>query len=128
MTTRLGPLDVHHTVTPGAATEGPPLVVVLLHGFGAPGDDLAGLADPLDVPPGTHLYFPEALYAMSDLMPIADRWSRAWWMIDMAAFLAPGGPRDLSGEVPEGLAPARDALSATVDAIVARHPGSKLVL
>jgi phospholipase/carboxylesterase len=82
-------------------------VVILLHGFGAPGDDLVPLADVLEVPAGTRWFFPEAPLPLS--MGYGD--ARAWWMIDMAriqADRAAGRVRDLSVEVPNGLALARE--------------------
>ncbi len=84
-------------------------VVVLLHGFGAPGDDLVALGEVLDVPPGTRFLFPEGPLALS--MGFGD--SRAWWLIDMArleADRAAGRLRDLSGEVPRGLPQAREVI------------------
>jgi phospholipase/carboxylesterase len=86
-------------------------VVILLHGFGAPGDDLVPLADVLDVPAGTRWMFPEGPLSLN--MGFGD--SRAWWMIDMdrlEADRAAGRVRDLSNEVPKGLAQAREALEA----------------
>lgn len=82
-------------------------VVILLHGFGAPGDDLVPLADVMDLPAGTRWFFPEAPLPLS--MGYGD--PRAWWMIDMAriqADRAAGRVRDLSIEVPNGLALARE--------------------
>ena len=84
-------------------------VVILLHGFGAPGDDLVPLAGVMDVPAGTRWLFPEAPLSLS--MGFGD--SRAWWMIDMArleADRAAGRIRDLSAEVPPGLPQARQTL------------------
>ena len=43
--------------------------VVLLHGFGAPGDDLVSLAGQLDVPPGTRFFFPEGPISLVDAAP-----------------------------------------------------------
>ena len=40
-------------------------VVVLLHGFGAPVNDLMPLADVLEVPTGTRLVFPEGPLTLS---------------------------------------------------------------
>ena len=40
-------------------------VLVLMHGFGAPGDDLAGLASMIDAPPGTTFAFPEAPHTLA---------------------------------------------------------------
>ena len=86
-------------------------VVMLLHGFGAPGDDLVPLADVIDAPVGTRWLFPEAPLSLN--MGFGD--SRAWWIIDYAriqADRAAGRIRDLSLEVPQGLALARERLLA----------------
>ena len=86
-------------------------VVILLHGFGAPGNDLVPLADVLDVPTGTRFVFPEGPLTLS----FGPRDARAWWLIDMARIAqdqAAGRARDLSNEIPKGLAPARDTMLA----------------
>lgn len=86
-------------------------VVILLHGFGAPGDDLVPLANVLKVPAGTRFLFPEGPLSMN--MGFGD--SRAWWIIDLArmqADRAAGRIRDLSQETPKGLAPAREQVVA----------------
>ncbi|SLM47160.1 putative Carboxylesterase [Nitrospira japonica] len=83
--------------------------VILLHGFGAPGNDLVPIGDALAVPPGTRFIFPEGPLSLS--FGYGD--SRAWWLIDMArleADRAAGRVRDLSTEVPRGLPQARAAL------------------
>ncbi|MGQ0694486.1 MAG: alpha/beta hydrolase [Nitrospiraceae bacterium] len=85
--------------------------VMLLHGFGAPGDDLVPLADVLDVPSGTRWVFPEAPLSLN--MGFGE--SRAWWIIDMnriQADRAAGVVRDMSMEIPKGLALARERLLA----------------
>src|SRR5580704_31109 len=85
--------------------EGP--AVVLLHGFGAPGDDLASLWRVLPAPPGTRFVFPEAPLSLSVLGMIE---GRAWWMIDIARFQRARSPKDLQSlmsQVPDGLAEAR---------------------
>lgn len=82
-------------------------VVLLLHGFGAPGDDLVPLADVIEVPKGTRWLFPEAPLSLN--MGFGD--SRAWWIIDFARIQedrAAGRIRDLSVEIPQGLALARE--------------------
>jgi phospholipase/carboxylesterase len=56
--------------------EGDGPLVVLLHGFGAPGDDLVGLAGPVQAPRGSTFVFPEA--------PIDLGFGRAWWMVDLS--------------------------------------------
>src|SRR4051812_21076675 len=88
---KLGPLRAHKTVkTTGTArksAEKSPLTVVLMHGYGAPGDDLVSLGDSLDAAPGTTFLFPEAPSMLVDpelvnLMGDA----RAWWPIDVGRF------------------------------------------
>ena len=108
------------------AGDGP--LVVLFHGFGAPGDDLVSLARVLRAPPGTRFAFPEAPLSLAALgMPQG----RAWWMIDMARMQrvrTPSAIEQMSTEVPDGLAATRDKVVATLDALdAALHP-SKVVL
>ena len=84
-------------------------LVLLLHGFGAPGDDLVSLADVMAVPAGTRFAFPEGPLSLS----FGPSDARAWWLIDMAriaADQAAGRVRDLSQEIPKGLAPARETM------------------
>lgn len=86
-------------------------VVMLLHGFGAPGDDLVPLADVIDAPAGTRWLFPEAPLSLN--MGFGD--SRAWWIIDFARIQedrAADRIRDLSVEVPQGLVLARERMLA----------------
>ena len=86
-------------------------IVILLHGFGAPGDDLVSLADVMTVPAGTRFMFPEGPLSLS----FGPRDARAWWLIDMAriaADQAAGRVRDLSQDIPKGLAPAREKMLA----------------
>ena len=90
--------------------------VVLLHGFGAPGDDLVPLSEYLDAPAGTRFLFPEAPIQI----PMGFGDSRAWWMIDMAriqADRAAGKVRDMSGEIPRGLPEARARMKGVLDEI-----------
>lgn len=100
-------------------------LVVLLHGFGAPGDDLVPLWRQLDVPADVRFAFPEGLLALD---PALFGPGRAWWPIDFAALeaaIASGRTRDLSAQVPEGLAEARVAVSALLDALVAELGASR---
>ncbi len=104
---RYGGLDVRVTGGTDGQGGGDGPVVILLHGFGAPGDDLVALGDGLVVPKGTRFLFPVAPLSLD----IAFGDSRAWWLIDIAriqADRAAGRIRDLSQEIPKGLAPARD--------------------
>jgi phospholipase/carboxylesterase len=100
-------------------------VVVLLHGFGAPGDDLASLWRVIAAPRGTRFVFPEAPVALPGLGE-----ARAWWMLDVARLegIARGEMRDLSGEVPEGLSEARDHATRMLDEVERKLRPSKLVL
>lgn len=106
------------------AGEGDGPVVVLLHGFGAPGDDLVALWRVLDVE--TRFVFPAAP------LQIAGEWGgRAWWMIDVMALqmaMMTGQARDLANAVPEGLPEARTQMSAFLDEIELRMKPSKLIL
>ena len=93
----------------------PRRVVVLCHGFGAPGDDLVALGEWIEAP-DTAWVFPEAPMELGGLY--GD--SRAWWMIDLAALerdLQRGVPRDRAQEIPDGLAEARAALLALLPQI-----------
>ena len=85
--------------------EGP--LVVLLHGFGAPGDDLVALWRYLKVPDEVRFLFPAAPLNL-DMGFGGD--ARAWWMLDMERITqarANGQWDSLSQEIPRGLAPAR---------------------
>jgi phospholipase/carboxylesterase len=109
---------------------GPPdaaVTCVLLHGFGAPGDDLVSLAGELDAP--VRLVFPEAPLELGGLYGDA----RAWWLLDLVRLqeeLGRGVPRDRRDEIPEGLASARDQVSRLLDQLAARFaiPADRLVL
>jgi phospholipase/carboxylesterase len=115
-TARYGDLVVR--IVGGADREGAGSgpVVVLLHGFGAPGDDLVSLWRTLRAPSGTRFVFPEA--------PLALRAGygegRAWWWIDLEARLrrqAQGLPRDIDA-IPEGLEAARAQVLALLDQVL----------
>lgn len=87
--------------------------VVLMHGFGAPGDDLVPLAAEIAAPSGTRFVFPEAPL----LLPyeLGGGVGRAWWMIDVMALqlaLLSGNARDLTRDVPAGLAEANASIRA----------------
>ncbi len=90
-------------------------VVVLLHGFGAPGDDLVSLAGALNAPAGTRFVFPEAPIELGPMY----MGGRAWWNIDLEERMrrqALGEARDLA-EVPEGLSEARAHVNALLEAV-----------
>lgn len=122
-TETIGELKVRRLVVEGekaANTDGkPPLTVVLMHGFGAPGDDLVGLAPALKLPPGSTVIFPEAPVALSEMGGLAMySEARAWWLIDIVALqrsVMRGEMRDLTKDVPKGLAEAREKVNAMLD-------------
>ena len=113
--TRLASLDCHIYEPEEAATR----AVVLCHGFGAPGDDLAGLG-PLfaqsPVGPRTRWVFPEAPL---DLASIGMPWGRAWWELDLEALAGGRNWERFHEEAPEGLPAARRALEASLSALEA---------
>jgi phospholipase/carboxylesterase len=107
----LGGLKVRLVGGSDGRGEGDGPIVLLLHGFGAPGHDLVPLADVIEVPLGTRWLFPEATLSLN--MGFGD--SRAWWIIDFSRIQedrAAGRIRDLSVEIPQGLALARERFLA----------------
>jgi phospholipase/carboxylesterase len=126
--TRLGNLDTRITGGTDGDGGGDGPLVVLLHGFGAPGDDLVPLWRTLGAPRGTRFAFPAAPV---DLGPRYGG-GRAWWNIDMEERLrrqALGEKRDVN-EVPAGMAEARAAASRTLEEAVKvlQPPPGKVVL
>ncbi len=102
-------------------------IVVLLHGWGAPGDDLVPLGQEIDAPRGTRYVFPEAPLSLQ--MGFGD--SRGWWMLDIEKRqreIAAGRARDLSRKVPEGLAEARTKVIALLDELERRAGARQIVL
>lgn len=100
-----------------------PVTVVLMHGFGAPGDDLVSLSQAIAAP--AQYAFPAAPLALGGMYGDA----RAWWLIDFAQLereMRAGKARDRA-TLPEGLAEARAKIVQLVAALP-RAPGSKLVL
>jgi phospholipase/carboxylesterase len=98
-----------------ARVEGPAdadLTVVLLHGFGASGDDLVALGSELGV--RARYVFPAAPLALPGIYGDA----RAWWMIDLAAF--EGGARDFAA-IPAGFLEARRTVSHFLDELAALY-------
>jgi phospholipase/carboxylesterase len=132
--TKLGPLTcrVVDTVPEGGT---PGLLVVLCHGFGAPGTDLVPLAEEMcgaqpRLVGRTRFVFPEAPVELGG-MGYYD--ARAWWMIDVERFATAqrqGRLAEMANEVPEGLDAARRQLTAAVEALLqgTRLDASHLVL
>jgi len=113
-------LSLHTVGAPAPAA----LTAILLHGFGAPGDDLVPLAQAIDAPPGTRWVFPEAPLELPGLY--GD--SRAWWMLDLARIerALAGIVEDRTDEVPDGLDDARDSVAAVVREF--HHGGSRRIV
>jgi phospholipase/carboxylesterase len=115
--TQMGELNVFLTGGSDREGGGDGPVVVLLHGFGAPGSDLVTLWRVLDVPREVRFVFPEAPLAPPEF---ADFGGRAWWSLDMAAMQAAaarGEQRERSREHPAGLDRARDQLNGMLDVV-----------
>ncbi len=114
---RLGDLDAIVVFPAGRpATH----TMVLCHGFGAPGDDLAGLAgsfasicDRIELAPV--MVFPEApIDLASEGMP----GGRAWWRLNMAKLMElnmKGSFDQMRDEVPPGIDEARGALVNAIE-------------
>jgi phospholipase/carboxylesterase len=102
-------------------------LVVLLHGFGAPGDDLAALWRVLAAPAGTRWVFPAAPLALEGMGPSG----RAWWKIDIMRHLMElerGGGAAQERDAPAGMKEANARLVAFLDALDAQQKAAKLVL
>jgi len=104
-----GGLDVYIAGGPDREGGGNGPLVILLHGFGAPGDDLVALWRMLRVPDDVRFMFPVAPLPL-DQGPFD---GRAWWMLDLEQ-IARGVERDID-TVPDGLAAARERVLAMLD-------------
>ena len=134
-----------HTETIGGLTchiydqlpdgESPRLVVILCHGFGAPGTDLVGLAPEIitrkpELADAVRFVFPEAPLSLADIgMP----GGRAWWMLDMEkmnAAVQTGEFRDLRNDHPPDLPAVRVKLMSVIETIQQQTglPMSRIVL
>ena len=107
-------LEVCITGGPDGEGGGTGPVVMLLHGFGAPGDDLVALWRMLDVPNEIRFLFPAAPLSLN----LGFGESRAWWMLDMERLTlarAQGQWDTLTREIPAGLQAAHDQLIKFLD-------------
>lgn len=100
----------------------PKLVVVLCHGFGAPGHDLVPIGDEVfDLCPSladaVEFIFPAAPLSLEHL---GFQGGRAWWHIDMNELIGAiehGNVRILRDRRPEGIDEARDSLIGVLDEV-----------
>jgi phospholipase/carboxylesterase len=129
---RVADLDVVLGGGPDREGGGDGPMLVLMHGYGAPGEDLVPLARQLTVDKAVRFAFPAAPLVLDTGLP-PEVSGRAWWPIDMVELQRAVMLRDyatLTGRVPAGLSEARDQLLAFLDALGQDHavsPG-KLVL
>jgi phospholipase/carboxylesterase len=94
--------------------------VVLLHGFGAPGDDLVGLAGQISVNTPCQFVFPAAPIRL----PLGMYNARAWWMFDfpkLESQLRQGRLDDLVNEPSPGLDEASAKLRGFLAALASRY-------
>ncbi len=99
-------------------------VGVFCHGFGAPGDDLVGIAQELlsesDSETPMQLIFPAAPLSLDEQgMPGA----RAWWLLSIARLMAAmesGQFEQIREEIPEGIDEARASLTETIEIALER--------
>ena len=101
-------------------------VVVLLHGYGAPGTDLVPLWRELAVPHEVRFVFPEAPQELGF-------GGRAWWNIDMTRLqdrFDESSAERLTAEVPPGSEEARNTIVNLLDALEKDHgvlPGQVII-
>lgn len=123
LTTRtIGPLScqIFDQLSPDQA---PQLIIVVSHGFGAPGDDLVPFGPEILIR-NPHLadkvqfVFPAAPLS---LLEMGIPGGRAWWMLDVAelnAAIASGQIRDQRNKTPDGLIEAGQQFRAMLDELL----------
>lgn len=102
---------------------GPDIGIVLCHGYGAPGNDLVGLAEAIcdlvgDASQRFRFVFPMAPLQLAEL---ADYGGRAWWEINMAALLAASQTMSfaqLHDQTPPGMERASETLAGCIREIL----------
>ncbi|MEM6978098.1 MAG: lysophospholipase [Planctomycetota bacterium] len=118
----IGPLQCLAVQTGGDDPAGR-IPVLMCHGYGAPGDDLASLAEPMSQWLGEHadrfrFVFPAA---PRDLAEIGMPGGRAWWPLNMAALqqvMATSQFDQLHDSTPPGLDEARAALVDVIKTVL----------
>ncbi len=112
----LGALD---TILVWPAKTDPSCLVVLCHGFGAPGSDLVGLFEDIlhhlpDDSPKPAFLFPEAPIDLEDEGMYG---ARAWWRLNMAQLMQMSASNSfdkMRDVVPDGIDEAREKLCACI--------------
>ena len=123
-------------VADGRKDESPPsLVVILCHGYGAPGTDLVPLSWNMSVHypelANRVVYvFPSAPYSLADI-GLFD--GRAWWQVDIGRLtmaIERGDLRKVQNEHPEDMLSSRDKLASLVEDAKQQYqvPISKIIL
>jgi len=125
----LGGLAVRITGGTDGSGGGDGPLVVLLHGFGAPADDLIPLGEALVGPrSAVRFAFPGAPLTLPGLFGAG----RAWWMIDLARYerVAQGDLAQLGDDVPPGMEEARALVVAMLDELESALgvPGERVAL
>ncbi|MBX3444204.1 MAG: hypothetical protein KF774_17510 [Planctomyces sp.] len=118
-TASLGGLNCIVAESSGAGA--PEAAAILMHGFGAPGDDLVGLAEEL-VTIEPSLRRMRFVFPAAPLEPpeFAEFGGRAWWPLDVFALqraVQMGEFRDLRRQLPGHLPVVREQLVAAIDAL-----------
>ena len=132
-TTTLGQL--HSVIFDPPNEAAPERVVILSHGYGAPGTDLVPLAGELlqlepSLAPNTQFIFPAAPLSLDSLGLYG---GRAWWMIDLESRIAAierGEIDAFRNEAPAGMSEASDALLKVVEEALSQSglDASRLIL
>lgn len=121
---KIGELNCAFVLPPDSIT--PERLCVLCHGFGASGDDLVSLAEPMiqSLSKGAKVpvfVFPEApIDLASQGMP----GGRAWWPLNMARLMQLAATNDfgaMRNEVPPGIDSARSKLVAIIEVLIERY-------
>jgi phospholipase/carboxylesterase len=129
---RLADLDVVLGGGPDREGGGTGPMLVLLHGYGAPGDDLVPIGRQLAVDRAVRYAFPAAPLPLERGLP-PDVTGRAWWQIDMIELQRAVMFKDydtLMRRVPAGLTEARAQIEALLAELQAEYQVTpdKLVL
>ena len=118
---KIGPLDCVLS-GPSLDSGSIDLVVLLCHGFGAPGTDLVPLTD--EIVSAANIPRDRVLFVYPAAPMVLDSFGgfegRAWWMINMQALADMAGTRDFSKlrtSVPPGMIEAREMLKETLQGI-----------